>query len=285
MNVKPYLLPIGLLVSIASCVHAQSSDLTMSGVQVLRLSGPQADVRVRECADRLTAILADPSLTASSVVVYAPEHAQAAIYVGGHRFVDVDPASVLAASRPARDLGVKWARNLQQLMSPLDAHEVGDAGASPAVKVTDRITDVGGTIGDVMYKKHLLFRLRTVPTGHETAADRAVLLQGRLLRALAKGDPTEAPDVQVQILPLREIGKSRVTSARLLVNGDMVIEIDEATSNACGAASPTELAQGWLARIQSVIASIPVIIEVPAAKPPMLPKAPSVIIPAEPVMH
>lgn len=248
------------------------ADLTSDGTFILRLrgsyNGVSAQDRVYRLGKRLDAILDDPSINASDVVVYAPgREAAPTIFIAGRRFVSVDAAAAAAADAAPKAVAMQWARHIQQLLPGLSARRVKASVVAtpvlPALKVTDRLEDVGGSVGVVTYQNHVLLHVRGIQTGMVTSAEKADAIQERMDAALAKGDPREGADVQIQILPVREIGRSRVAPVRLIVNGMGVTDIDERMSSAMGYASPDELAQAWMHNIQTVIASIPVIITTP----------------------
>jgi hypothetical protein len=239
---------------------ADSADLTLGGIFILRLWGGMAHMtareRVGEMESRLSPILGNAMISPEDVVVFSPKKPPCpVIYVFGRRFATVDTATAKANGGTPEQVAVKWAKRLQQVLPklnwrPSNAPEIV-VPIDPPLTVTELLAEVGGTEGVVTIKGKEVIRFSGVQPGGMTAAERADIVQARLNQAivgLIAGDETAV-----------RIAASRATpnASELIVNNAEVVEVTPAMASDAQLSSSDALAGTWKSNILSALGPSP----------------------------
>lgn len=266
---------------------ATPADLTLGGTVILRLRADAAGLspveRVAAITDRLTDILAVPRLKPADVVVYVPPTRGGApvIYVLGRRLITVDAATARAAGGGAPlTLATTWAKRLQQVLPLVDIRLPSDPEPKvpphPPLTITHRLSDVGGNVGEVKLRDHVVMILHGIQPGGETAAERADALSHRLALMVNQAVPLTAGTVQSAAT-----STSAASPAQILVGRQVFFTVDASQAKASGQPSPTALAKAWVKNIDNTL-GLGTTPPAAAATPPAPPASASTATPPAP---
>ena len=235
-----------------------SVDLTLGGAVIFRLAGPAGggtlQGRLDAVTDRLNAILAHPDIGPSDVVVYDPPGSPPEIYVLGRALVDVDSASAQASGiGTPLQTAVVWAKRLQQILPLVDIRLNGEPEPTvppdPPLVVTPRLTEVGGSVGEVDWKRHLVISLSYSPIKSLTPAQYCDSIRLRLLDTIiaAGATPIVASTCSCPGLPAH--------SYDVMINSTRLITVTKDEAVAAGITSAEVLAEIWCGNLQSALST------------------------------
>jgi len=300
---------------------APPANLELGGQTILTLHASAGKLTPQERIDviegRLVRILGIPRITPGDVAIYTPQGKAPVIYAVGRKLITVDsqtakqekpllpPDDITAVESSANvPLGVAtiWAKRFQQILPLVDYRMPGDpepiVPPDPPLTITNDQTLIGGQIGDVVWGKDLIMRLRGIQ--HDTtAAERADVVGDRMQLLLHRvgndpntisvepGEPERIPlvaplqDPAAGILPITDgeaqtisstasdTAKSAVTmqilpTAAVKIGSTTLITVTTADAAAASQPTPDALAASWAKNLRHALS--------PIAPPPAIPE-------------
>jgi hypothetical protein len=249
------------------------AELTLGGETILRLAGspggfaPQA--RVDAIMDRLTPVLATPDLKPSDVVIFAPAGAPPAIYVLGRGLITVDNASAKASGiGTPMQTAVVWAKKLQQILPLVDIRLPNEPEPvlpkNPPLLIATKLSQVGGSVGEVDWNNHLVLALLVSPVAGVTPAQYTDTINRRL--AVAINEAGTGPITITTQVERRDPGRC----VDVLIGSTRLLSATKPEAVAAGITSQQVLAEIWAGNLQRILTPITIPPPPPNPTPPVI---------------
>ena len=251
-------------VKVISTDDAPPADLNLGGQTILTLHTSVGNLTPKERIDvieqRLVRILGIPRITPDDVAVYTPTGKPPVIYAVGRKLITVDAATAREeAAAPPLDVATIWAKRFQQILPFVDYRLPGDpepvVPPDPPLTVTDDQTRVGGQMGDVVWGKDLIMRLRGIQ--HDTtAAERADVVTDRMQLLLHRvgNDPgaiSTAPGRPEKVAVVTQVAERIAPSDAPAAAGSKIKTISSTASASVKTAATVQLLPTAIVKIGS----------------------------------